>query len=117
MQEFLRRSVKATIILIIIVAIALIGWGKLSWAGGFIVAGAWSVINLLLTVKLLKIAMFKQSKAGLRVFLMLKFPLLYLVGIGILISRVFPVESLLIGLLPLFIVMGIVKLCDRSCRI
>jgi hypothetical protein len=69
------------------------------WLAGFLIAGLWSAGNFLLTLSLLRIALLKQDKARLKVFLLLKFPLFYLAGAVILFLRLFPVSGLLAGLL------------------
>jgi hypothetical protein len=64
----------------------------------------------------LKIAILKEDRKKLFVFLLVKFPVLYLIGILILISKKFALTSLLLGLFPIFIVMGIVRICTPSFR-
>jgi hypothetical protein len=78
------------------------------------VGGLWSVADLILTFKLMQIAVLKGDKRSLYAILLLKFPVLYSIGILILISKFFPVASLLLGLLPIFIIMGIIRLCTPN---
>lgn len=93
----------------------------LIWAGGFITAAAWSALNFFLTTHLFQVAFLQKNKRKVIIILLVKFPLLYLLGYLILISRIFPVLSLLIGMPMVFVIIGVINLCRRqtqcrSCR-
>lgn len=108
MDEFARKLAKAALILIGVVFIAAIFTGGIKWAAGFIVGSAWSLVNFLVTLSLLKIGILEKSKSKLLLILLVKFPVLYLIGFLILILRFFPASSLLTGLaLPLAVAGGI----------
>jgi hypothetical protein len=81
------------------------------WAAGFLTGAAWSIINFLLIINILKIALLRKDKAKLFVMLLLKFPVLYLVGFLILVSRIFPVLSLILGAFLVLLAMGALRLC------
>lgn len=116
MDKLLRESVRANIILVLVSALILIIAARPYWAIGIMLGAVWSTLNLLLTIKLLKIAILKESKSNLFAFLLLKFPLLYIIGALILVSRLFPAGSLLLGLSSIFLAMGALKLCpSRLC--
>lgn len=83
------------------------------WLFGFMVGAAWSAANLYFTVNILKISVLKKDQAKLSALLLLKFPVLYLAGFLILISKIFPVDSLLTGLTIVIIIIGIRRLCMR----
>ena len=87
-----------------------------SWALGFLVAGLWVVTNFILMVKLLKIAALQKSRRNLYIILILKFPVLYLLGFAILISKIFPISSLLAGLAVGLIITGIVRLWPKRAQ-
>ena len=114
MDDFLKKAVVFTIVLVVLISLALLIKHKLAWSIGFLVASAWSTINLLLTMRLFKIVILRQDKAKLTLFLFLKFPLLYALGGAILLLRWFPLWSLLAGLFPIFVVMGALKLCSQN---
>ncbi|MFA6321221.1 MAG: hypothetical protein WCY36_05115 [Candidatus Omnitrophota bacterium] len=85
------------------------------WILGFMVGAAWSAANLYFTVNILKISVLKKEQAKLSALLLLKFPVLYLTGFLILVSKLFPVSGLLTGLTAVVIMMGIRRLCmNRS---
>lgn len=86
------------------------------WTLGFLVAGLWVVTNFILMVKLLKIAALQKSRRNLYIILILKFPVLYLLGFAILISKVFPISSLLAGLAIGLVITGIVRLWPKRIQ-
>ena len=86
----------------------------LRWFLGFLTAALWASVNFLLTVKLLKIATLKESKKKLYLILAVKFPVLYLIGFLILISKFFPAVSLLTGLVAILVITGVMGLWPKS---
>ena len=117
MEIFVKNSVKATIAIGSVIALCVAAFGNLVWAAGFLLAVLWSNLNLLVTVNLLKIALLKQGDARLKLLLLIKFPLLYIFGFWILSLRIFPMWSILLGLLPIFLVSGALRLCIKNCQI
>ena len=83
------------------------------WIAGLLTGAAWSIINFLTIIKILKIALLKKDKAKLFVMLLVKFPVLYLLGFLILICGIFPVSSLLLGGFLVLAVVGVIRLCQR----
>jgi len=83
----------------------------------FLVGAAWSIANILLFIKLLKIAVLKASKAKLTVILLAKFPLLYLAGFLILTLRFFPVEGLLTGMGSIILFAGAIIAWPRHTQL
>lgn len=114
MDELVKRSVNLTILLVAITSVILILAQKLRWSTGLLVATAWSIINFTLIINLLKIAILQKSKAKLTLLLLVKFPVLYLLGFFILISGFFPVSSLLVGLISILVVMGALKIWPKQ---
>lgn len=84
------------------------------WILGFLFGSSWSMLNFLLTIKLLKIAILKQDKPRLTLFLLVKFPLLYLGGALILVYHIFPLWSLLIGILAGLFAIGVMRICKKN---
>jgi len=81
---------------------------------GMLTGAAWSLINFLLIVRILKIAILEKSKIKLSTLLLIKFPVLYLLGFLILISRFFPVSSLLLGAILILLVLGVRNICTKQ---
>ena len=77
------------------------------WAGffGVWVSAFWVFLNGFILFQLLRMAMKQgaQKSNKIFVFLMIKFPVLYLAGFFILQSRIFPVSSLLTGMTLFFL--------------
>ena len=84
------------------------------WVFGFIVGAAWSYANLFFTINILKIGILKKDPRKLLALILLKFPVLYLLGFMILASKAFPINSLLTGLISGVLIMGISKLWLRQ---
>ncbi|MDD5427762.1 MAG: hypothetical protein PHI58_00810 [Candidatus Omnitrophica bacterium] len=84
------------------------------WVLGFGIGAAWSCANLYFTTNILKISVLKKERAKLTALLLLKFPVLYLAGLLILLSKVFPVASLLTGLTIVIIIAGIRRLWPKQ---
>ena len=87
------------------------------WAAGFVVGAAWSAANLFFTINILKISILKKDPRKLSALILLKFPVLYLLGFLILISKAFPIMSILTGLITVAITMGIFKLWPKPARV
>lgn len=111
MQEQVSKSVKIAILVVLIIALIIALFKKVSWAEGFLIGAAWSLINFLLIIYILKIALLEKNKSKLTLLLLVKFPVLYLVGFLILVYRLFPVISLLSGAFLVLVLMGVAKLC------
>lgn len=107
------KIIKLTILFVIILATAIVFTVGTRWALGFLATSIWSIINFVLIFGLLDIAILKRSKKELFLFLLIKFPVLYLAGFAVLVSGVFPVASILTGLLTSTIIIGVVK---WNCR-
>jgi hypothetical protein len=87
--------------------------GTIFWIVGILTGATWSIINFLLIVVILQTTIVKRDTQKLWVLLLVKFPVLYLLGFVILISRIFPAISLLVGATATLAVLGIVKLCQK----
>jgi hypothetical protein len=85
----------------------------IKWIGGFLVSAAWSGVNYLLTIQILKISMLEKPKKNLGAMLLIKFPVLYLLGFLILATRFFPIYSLLTGLVSILFIMGMSRLWPK----
>ena len=83
------------------------------WIAGFLTGAAWSMINFSVILNILEVALLKKDKAKLFVMLLVKFPVLYLLGFLILFCGIFPVSSLLLGCSLVLLIMGALKLCQK----
>ena len=110
----MRKVVAIASFLVIILAIGIVFWKGGRWAAGFLTASAWSIANCALTIGLLENAVREQSRAKANAFLIIKFPVLYLAGFALLVSRAFPTMSMLTGLLASAIIFVIIKMAHRA---
>lgn len=108
------KIIKLTALFVIILAIGFAIWKGARWSIGFLIAAGWSMANFALTLGLLDMAILKKPQKQLNIFLLIKFPVLYLIGFAILISAIFPIMSILTGLLLSAAILGIIKLCQRA---
>jgi len=79
----------------------------LLFCAGILTGAVWLIINFLLTIKLLKVAILQRSKSKLSALLLIKFPLLYLLGFLLLTARAFPAVSLFLGLGLALLIIGV----------
>jgi hypothetical protein len=113
MDETLKRAINLIALTVAVASVILIAANRLSWATGLLVSTAWSIINFLLLINIFGIAMLRKSKKALLAVLFIKFPVLYLIGYLILVSGLFPVSSILTGLIAL-IVLGAVTIWPKQ---
>ncbi len=102
--EFITRVIKTTALLALVVALCLSIYYDWQYAAGFLVGAAWSLVNLWFIRGLIKevISPNPARKNVAAIFVLLKFPLLYVGGYFILASEWFSVASLLIGFSLMF---------------
>lgn len=86
----------------------------LLWVIGILTGLAWMSVNLLLLNKLFKIAYLKEPKKKLYLLLLIKFPLLYAVLLAVLLSKKFPVASILVGMALVFILQKVIRICRKG---
>ncbi len=98
---------------VIIIGAACALWKGPLWSTGFFAAAIWSIVNFILTMGLLDIAMLKRSRERAWLYLIIKFPVLYLAGFAILAGRVFPLTGILSGLLVTTVSIGVFKLWPK----
>jgi len=113
MDVLLKKSLTLTVILVLAIAVALTLVHKWRFACGFLVSAAWSITNFLLLIKILEIATLHKSRGKFSLILLIKFPLLYLIGFLILTAKFFPVFSLLAGLGSILLVIGVIGIWPR----
>ncbi len=113
MEDLLRKSIKLTVILVLAIAAALAIMHQVRFALGLLVSASWSIINFALLIKILEIAMLHKPRNKLFLILMIKFPLLYLIGFLILASKFFPAYSLLAGLGSILFMVGVIAVCPK----
>ncbi len=112
MNEALKKTINLIVLSVAVASVVLIVTNRLSWATGLLVATAWSMINFLLLTNIFGIALLKKSRKALLAILLIKFPILYLIGYLILVSKLFPVSSILTGLFTL-IILGVVTIWPK----
>jgi len=83
----------------------------LYWIAGTLTGIAWFLLNFFLTKSLLEGMIAGKSKLKTLLFLLVKFPLLYLVGFLVLFSKIFSPYSLLIGVTLALALIGALNVC------
>ncbi len=116
MPELLRKSIKLNIVLVLITALVFALMRKFNFSAGLLISAAWSTVNFYLTLHLLEIAALHKSKKKLLLLLLVKFPVLYLLGFLVLISRIFPISSLLAGMSSILLVLGVSSLWSKRSK-
>jgi hypothetical protein len=113
MRALLIRSIKINTVLVLVIASICLMQAKFSFCVGILVGAAWSTLNFILTINLLEMALLNKPKDKLLLLLLIKFPLLYLLGFYILINKFFPVLSLLLGISTILLVLGVLSICMK----
>lgn len=112
--EFIKRIIRTTAILSLIVALALAVYHDGTFAFGFLVGTAWGLANLF-AIRLLVAELINPAGARRKMILpvaLVKFPVLYVGGYLVLASEAFSVLSLLAGFSLMFVVI-ILKVLGR----
>lgn len=107
MREKLNKPINISVILVFGLAFIFALKGNLSFSAGILVGASWLMANFLLTINLLEIAVLKRASKKLLLFLLVKFPVLYLLGFLIIARKLFPVASLLTGMSLIILVLGV----------
>ncbi|MFH0941218.1 MAG: hypothetical protein V1840_05120 [Candidatus Omnitrophota bacterium] len=84
----------------------------LEWGMGTMAGALWSIVNFFLTTRVMNVvASEEKRKKYLGFLLLVKFPVLYGLGLLLIVSGIFPVYSLILGLFSIFVALRIVTLC------
>jgi len=113
MDNLVRKSVKLTVLLVLAAVIVLIFTRQWRFASGILVSSVWSATNFLLLIKILEIALLYKKRENLALILLIKFPLLYLIGFLILASKLFPVYSLFAGSGSILLATGVISVWPK----
>ena len=110
------KSFKVNIILVLTVALGVALMRNLSFSAGILIGAFWSMANFLFTLNLLETAILRKSKRKLLLLLLIKFPVLYLLGFLILLLNKFPVLSLLLGMSSILLVLGVFSIWTQRSK-
>ena len=90
-------------------SLGLFVYGKRIWACGILVGAAWMYLNCFFLVRVTEIGFGyrKNSRGAVPLLLFFKFPVIYGAGYFILVSRFFPVFSLVAGITVFFVAFAI----------
>ena len=113
MNTLTKKILITTLAISSFAAIAIALLKDVRWASGFFVAALWSMANLFLTANILEIATLQRSKKQLYAVLLLKFPFLYILGFLVLVFKLFPLLSVLSGMVPLLLISGVIRLWPK----
>lgn len=116
MRELMMKSFKVNIILVLTVALGVALMRNLSFSAGILIGAFWSMANFLFTINLLEMAILQKSKRKLLLLLLIKFPVLYLLGFLILLLNKFPVLSLLLGMSSILLVLGVFSIWSKRSK-
>ena len=86
---------------------------ELRFISGVLAGAGWGALNFYLIIRLFKIALLKQPKTKLPLLLLIKFPLLYIIGFILLVCKWFPVYSLLLGFGLCLVATGAINLWPK----
>lgn len=114
MDQLLIKAIKLSAISVVATAVMLLTLNGWRWSAGLIVGAGWMMTSIYLTTLIIKTAIMPQNKKNLPGILLIKFPLLYLLAFGILISRAFPLASLGLGASAIFVSIGGLWLCPKQ---
>lgn len=114
MPGLLKRSLKINTFLILTAAAGSLLMREPLFGAGILVAGIWSTANFLLTLSLFKIALLRSPKTKLLLLLLIKFPVLYLLGFLVLALKAFPVLSLVLGMSSILLVLGVSSIWPKQ---
>ena len=107
MREKLNKPINISVILVFSLALILAVMRQLPFSAGILVGASWLMANFLLTINLLEIAVLERTSKKLLLLLLIKFPVLYLLGLLIILRKLFPVASLLTGMSLIILVLGV----------
>ena len=117
MNEYIKYASFVSLATILIVSgAALIINRDTAWAAGYALGVLWWMANLFFTVRILQTISDKSSSSRLRPLILIKFPVLYLVGAFILFSKAFPVMSIVLGSFSVFLIVTMVILWQNTLR-
>lgn len=81
--------------------------GRSGWIPGVIVGAVWSTINIIFTIRIFRAIILREARKRIMVFLLIKFPLLYIGGALLLVYRVVSIGGFLVGLGVIFPALGV----------
>ncbi|MFH0855409.1 MAG: hypothetical protein V1869_02680 [Candidatus Omnitrophota bacterium] len=107
MRQRLDRPINISVIAVFSLALIFGVRHNFAFSAGILVGASWLMANFLLTINLLEIAVLKRAKNKLLLLLLIKFPVLYLLGFLVITWNILPVASLLTGMSLVILVLGV----------
>lgn len=115
--ELIRNSLKVTFITGVLLFPLLWSLGSLNSATGFLAGTMWGILNLALIQQVIVeiVSLKKTNKLKVGLLLLIKMPLLYLIGYEVLKTKYFSILSLLLGFNLIFMVIffSILIFCNK----
>lgn len=104
--EFIHRVIKTSLVVSVILFVCVTFYYDFKFGSGILAGCGWSCLNLYFLTNLIKEALGAQKpkKTKIALIILVKFPLLYLLGYFLLRTDYFPVLSLLSGFTLIFVV-------------
>ena len=116
MREPLNKPINISVIMVFALALIFAVARRLSYSAGILISASWLMANFLLTLNLLEIAILKRPKVKLLMLLLIKFPVLYLLGYLILALKLFPVSSLFLGMSLIVLILGVSTIWPKQTK-
>ncbi len=112
MDELAKKGIVLAFVLSFLLSLGAGCLKGLAWGMGTMAGALWSIVNFFLTTRIMSVIVSEEKKKKWLAFLLLvKFPILYGLGLLLIVSGFFPVYSLILGLFSIFVAMRIVTLC------
>ncbi len=116
MDDFTKKGMALAFVLSLLLSLGAGLLKGVAWGMGTMAGALWSIVNFLLTTRIMRVATAaneEKNKKRLGFLLLVKFPVLYGLGLLLIASGVFPVYSLILGLFSIFVALRIVTLCRK----
>ena len=113
MSGSVKKAAKVAYLIGAIIAAIFLLRKEVAWASGFMIGVIWCVLNFTLTVGLFEMALLQKDPKRVGLSLIIKFPVLYLIGFFILISKLFPIMSIMAGIGLALLAIGVVNIWPK----
>lgn len=114
MEILLKRFLLFSVIITVVVSLALLCFFNLWWALGLSLGGFWSILNILLTVQILKSIMGKKDIKKMLPSLLVKIPFIYFLAFLVFYFRMLPSVSIVAGVFITVMTIGVVSVCPKA---
>jgi hypothetical protein len=114
MEILLKRFLLVSVILTVMISLVLAFSLNLWWALGLSLGGFWSILNILLTVQILKNIIGKKDLKKMLPSLLVKIPFIYFLAFLVFYFRMLPSVSIVAGVFITVMTIGVVSVCPKA---